>query len=349
MDTTTVGVDLAKHRFELAVADGEYRIRRRARLTRSQFARFFGNHAPSVVVMEACGSAHHWARTLQAQGHQVRLLPAQYVRAYVKRNKTDAADAGALIEAARCGEIRPVPVKSIEQQALQQLHRLRAQCLGTRTARINWLRGALREFGVSIPLGARRGISAVRQALAEGQVPRALNAAIEATLAEIAALEGRRADLEREFAALTREDVVVQALRDIPGIGPLSATALRAAIVDIQRFGSGRHLASWLGLTAREHSSGERRRLGRISKRGDVYLRTLLIHGARAVLNAAQSTARRGRELDRLRCWALATAQRCGYNKATVALANKLARIVWATWKHQRRFDGNWAARTGNA
>lgn len=350
MDTTTVGVDLAKQRFELAVADGGYRIQQRARLTRTQFVRFFGNHPPSVVVMEACGSAHHWARTLAAQGHQVRLLPAQYVRAYVKRNKTDAADAGALVEAARCAEIRPVPVKSIEQQAIQQLHRLRAQCMGTRTARINWLRGALREFGFCIPLGARRGIGAVRQALASPEPPPSLlHPVIEETLAEIAALEARSTRIERELAALTRDDSVVRELTSIPGIGLLSATALRAAIVDIQRFGSGRHLASWLGLTAREHSSGECRRLGRISKRGDVYLRTLLIHGARAVLNAAINAARRGRPLDRLRAWACATAERCGYNKATVALANKLARIVWATWKHQRPFDGNWAARTGNA
>jgi transposase len=141
---------------------------------------------------------------------------------------------------------------------------------------------------------------------------------------------------------------VLHTLLAIPGIGLLSATALAAAIVDIQRFASGRQLASWLGLTACEYSSGERRRLGRISKRGDVYLRTLLIHGARAVLNAATSAARRGRPLDRLRTWALATQQRCGYNKTTVALANKLARIVWATWKHQRPFDGNWAARAGH-
>ncbi len=216
--------------------------------------------------------------------------------------------------------------------------------MATRTARINWLRGALREFGLNIPLGAQRGIGAVRAALAAAEVPAVLGPVIEATLAEIATLEARSTDLERQLAALTSDDAVVHELRRIPGIGLLSATALRAAIVDIQRFGSGRRLASWLGLTAREHSSGERRRLGRISKRGDVYLRTLLIHGARAVLNAAQNAARRGRPLDRLRRWALATAQRCGYNKATVALANKLARIVWATWKHQRPFDGNWAA-----
>jgi len=344
MNATTVGVDLAKSRFELAVADGEFRLQRRERLTRTQFARFFSNHPQSRIVMEACGSAHHWARTLQAQGHQVQLLPAQYVRAYVKRNKTDAADASALLEAARCAEIRPVPVKSIDQQSVQQLHRLRSQCMGTRTARINYLRGVLREFGVSIPVGARRAISAIRQALAapEQAVPAVLEPFIEETLAEITTLEERSVRIERELARLTRADHIVHALLNIPGIGLLTATALRAAIVDIQRFPSGRHLASWLGLTAREYSSAERRRLGRISKRGDVYLRTLLIHGARAVLNASLSAARRGRTLDRLRSWALRTERRCGYNKATVALANKLARIVWATWKYQRPFDANW-------
>jgi len=220
--------------------------------------------------------------------------------------------------------------------------------MGTRTARINFLRGCLREFGISVPVGARRGIDAVRQALASADngLPDLLRPLIEEALAEIACLEQRSAHLERELARLTRADPIVHALMNIPGIGLLTATALRAAIVDIQRFASGRHLASWLGLTAREYSSGEKRRLGRISKRGDVYLRTLLIHGARAVLNASLGAARRGRTLDRLRTWALATEQRCGYNKATVALANKLARIVWATWKYQRPFDGNWTLRT---
>lgn len=347
MNATTVGVDLAKNRFELAVADAQGRIEQRTRLSRTQFGRFFGNHPKSLIVMEACGSAHHWARTLQAQGHEVRLLPAQYVRAYVKRNKTDAADAAALIEAARCGEIRPVPVKSIDAQAIQHLHRLRSQCMGTRTARINLLRANLREFGISIPVGASCGINAIRLALAstESLLPALLRAPIEETLAEIAALKQRSLRIEHELARLTSEDPLVQQLLSIPGVGVLTASALRAAIVDVQRFASGRHLASWLGLTAREYSSGERRRLGRISKRGDVYLRTLLIHGARAVLNASLAAARRGRTLDHLRAWAIATERRCGYNKATVALANKLARIVWATWKYQRPFDANWATR----
>jgi transposase len=221
--------------------------------------------------------------------------------------------------------------------------------MGTRTARINFLRGSLREFGISIPVGARRGINAIRQALAEDRVPAVLESFFEETLVEIADLEARSLRIERELAHCTRQDPIVRQLLAIPGIGLLTATALRAAIVDIQRFASGRHLASWLGLTAREYSSGEKRRLGHISKRGDRYLRTLLIHGARAVLNASLSAARRDQILDRLRAWAITTQRRCGYNKATVALANKLARIVWATWKYQRPFDGNWPLRAASA
>jgi transposase len=341
-----VGVDLAKNRFELAVADEQLRIGRRERLTRSRFSQFFGNHPPSLIVMEACGSAHYWARTLQAQGHEVRLLPAQYVRAYVRRNKTDAADAAALIEASRCAEIRPVPIKSIDQQVLQQLHRMREQWKHTRMSRINQLRGCLREFGIAIPIGARRGILALREALecADNALPDALRPFVLELLQEIAELEQRLQGAERMLGELTHEDRVVRELLKIPGIGPLSATALRAALSDVQRFPTGRHFASWLGITAREHSSGERRRLGAISKRGDVHLRTLLIHGARSVLLAARQATKAGRSLDRLRTWALETEGRCGHNKATVALANKIARIVWATWKHQRPFESNWSS-----
>jgi transposase len=339
-----VGVDLAKSHFELVVSDARSRMQRRERLTRTAVARFFANFPPSLVVMEACGSAHYWARTLQAQGHEVRLLPAQYVRAYVRRNKTDAADAAALIEAARCADIRPVPIKSVDQQVLQQLHRLREQCKNTRTARINLLRGMLREFGIFIPVGIERGLYAVREALesAENGLPDVLRPLVQDTLQEMATLKQRIEQIERQLQELTREDPIVRQLQQIPGVGLLIATAMRAAVGDIQRFPSGRHLACWLGITAREHSSGEQRRLGPISKQGDVYLRTLLVHGARSALQAAQRAAQAGRPLDRLRAWALQTQQRCGCNKATVALANKLARIIWATWRYQRPFDGNW-------
>jgi transposase len=191
MYAATVGVDLAKTRFELAISDAEYRVHRRERLTRARFVQFFANRSPSLIVMEACGSAHYWARTLQAQGHEVRLLPAQYVRAYVPRNKTDAADAAALIEAARCAQIRPVPVKSVDQQQLQQLHRLREQCKQTRNARINLLRGSLREFGIVVPVGIERGVCAVREALeiADNGLPDALRPFLFEILQELATLK----------------------------------------------------------------------------------------------------------------------------------------------------------------
>lgn len=348
MNATTVGVDLAKNRFELAVADADHRIRRRERLSRAQFQRFFGNFQNCRIVMESCGSSQYWARTLGGFGHEVQILPAQYVRAYVKRNKTDAADAAALIEVSRCGDIRCVPIKSVEHQLIQQLHRMRSNWVATRTARINQLRGCLREFGIAIAQGAERGLAQIREqlAIADNGLPDALRPVIADTLREIAELHERAKSVEHQLKILTREDPIVQRLMRVPGVGLLTATALRAAIVDIHRFGSGRYLACWLGITARESSSGERRRLGRISKRGDSYLRTLLIHGARSVLNAAIASQKRGRSLDRLRSWAVLTQQRRGYNKATVALANKLARIVWATWKYERDFDGNWAVRS---
>ena len=340
MDATTVGIDLAKNVFEIALGDERGHIFERHRLSRARFDRFFVNRTPCRIVMEACGSAHHHARRLRDQGHEVCLLPAQYARAYVRRNKTDAADAAALIEAARCPDIRPVPIKSVDQQALQQLHRLRSQWMAARTARINFLRGCLREFGVCIPIGAQRAIQSVREALAnpDSPVPTLLHPSLLELLAEIESLEQRCKHIERELARLNEHDPIVERLLQIPGVGPLTATALRASVVDVQRFPSARHFASWLGITSRECSSGERRRLGRISKQGDPYLRTLLIHGARAVLLAARSAQRRGSSLDRLRTWALDVQQRRGHNKAAVALANKLARIVWATWRFERDF-----------
>ena len=340
MDATTVGIDLAKNVFEIALADERGHIVERQRLNRARFDRFFVNRPACRIVMEACGSAHHHARRLSSQGHHVVLLPAQYARAYVRRNKTDAADAAALIEAARCPDIRPVPIKSVDQQAVQQLHRLRSQWMAARTARINFLRGCLREFGIGIPMGAKRAIQAVRDTLASAHnpVPALLHSSLLELLAEIDDLEQRCKHIERELARLNEQDPVIERLLQIPGVGPLTATALRASVVDIQRFPTGRHFASWLGLTSREHSSGERRRLGRITKQGDPYLRTLLVHGARAVLLAARSAQRRGSSLDRLRTWALEVQERRGHNKATVALANKLARIVWATWRHERDF-----------
>jgi transposase len=347
MNATTVAIDLAKNVFELAEAGPDWRIGDRHRLNRTKFSQFFVNRPPCNVVMEACGSAHFWARRITAAGHEVRLLPAQYVKAYVKRNKTDRADAAALIEAARCAEIKAVPIKTVEQQQIQALHRLRSQWLSTRHRYINALRGVLREFGIMIPIGVNVAKSQIGAALAEvdSAIPNGLRPTLVEMLGEVRALEEKILRAERELASLTRNDERVQQLREIPGIGLLTSTALRSSVGDIQRFPTGRHFASWLGLTANESSSAERRRLGKISKQGDTYLRTLMVHGARAALLAAHRAARSGRPLDRLRRWALQCDKQRGHNKATVALANRMARIVWATWKYERPFNGNWADR----
>jgi transposase len=215
--------------------------------------RFFSNYPQSLIVMEACGSAHHWARKVRDQGHEVRLLPAHYMNAYFRRNKTDTADAAALIEAWRCAEIRPVPSKSVEQQAIQQFHRLRSQWIRSRTARISQLPATLREFGIFIPLGASHGIAAIREALgdADNGLPDALRPFVLEVLEEITRFEERNAQVDVTLRYLTREDAVAQKLLKIPGIGLLTASALQAIVVDIQPFHSGR--AS--GFLAVPHSS----------------------------------------------------------------------------------------------
>jgi transposase len=198
---------------------------------------------------------------------------------------------------------------------------------------------------VAIPQGAHLGRAHIARQLRQPSqdLPAALRPLLSEMLADLDQLEQRVDQVERQLSAITRADPIVQRLREIPGIGPLTSTALRATVGDIGRFPCARRFASWLGLTPREYSSGEHRRLGGISKQGDVYVRTLLVHGARAVLLAAHRLQRNGRPPDRLRLWALKCQRQRGHNIATVALANRLARIVWATWKHERRFDGNWA------
>ncbi len=329
-----VGVDLAKSVFQLAVADGAWRVVEQQRLTRLQFERWFINRAVGLVVMEACGSAHHWARWLNGLGIEVRLLPAAYVRAYVKRNKTDAADACALLEAARCAEIVPVRIKSVEQQALQAMHRTRSLWMATRTSRINALRGFCREFGIAIAQGSRLGVEQIGRVLADphSTVPLLLRRSMSLLVEEIRLLEVRIAQLERELTALARQSPACTTLLSIPGVGLLTATAMVAATSgEVGHFHDARHFASWFGLTPKEHSSGGTRHLGRISKRGDRYLRMLLTHGARSVLRAASTAVRAGKTVDGLRQWALAVQSRSNHNKATCALANKLARICYAT------------------
>jgi len=341
MNATTVAVDLAKSVFQLAVADKHWRVIDTQRLTRTQFERWFANHDVGLVVMESCGSAHHWARWLNGLGIDVKLLPAQYIRAYVKRNKTDAVDAAALLEAARSSDIRPVRIKSVEQQALQGLHRIRSLWMGTRTSRINALRGFCREFCIAIPVGARTGIEAISRVLADPRsaVPDMIRGTARLLIEEIRLLEARIAQLERELAEIARHSPACTTLLSIPGIGLLTATAMVAATSgDVSHFKDARHFASWFGLTPREYSSGSSRYLGRISKKGDRYLRMLLTHGARSVLRAAAVAVNAGRQVCGIRQWALAVQQRTHHNKAACALANKLARICYATLRDHAPF-----------
>ncbi len=336
MKSTTIAVDVAKEVLEVAVSVRPGQVSEQHRLSRAAFMKFCTDQPSATILLEACGSAHYWGRRLQSLGHRVVLLPPHATRPYVFRNKTDRTDTRGLLEAFRNEDIHPVPVKSVSQQALTALHRLRSTWLATRTARLNTVRGLLREFGCTIPVGAHHVLAKTWDLLAdpESGLPDALRPGLAAACTEIRDLEGRIRVVEDQLQALADQTPAVARLRSIPGVGLITATALVAFVGDVQRFPSGRHFASYLGLTPRERSSGLVRRLGAISKRGDVYLRMLLIHGARAVLWAAKKRA----APDRLRLWALHLQNLRGHNKAAIALANKLARIVWAVWKHDVDF-----------
>lgn len=343
MDATTVAVDLAKDIFEVALANRGGRILDRKRLTRQQFERLIETLPPGTeVVMEGCGTAHYWGRRCQARDLHVRLLPVQYVRPYVRRNKTDRTDTEALLEANRCGGIQPVPVKTVEQQTLQVLHRVRTQWQAARTARINVMRGILREHGLPIGVGARTALTRIPALLEDAAValPDLVRHTVALLFEEVRALEARIAAIDQQLTRVAREHPVARRLQQVPGVGVLTSTALVGAVGHIHAFRRGRQFASWLGLTPRESSTGGRRYRGRISKRGDVYLRCLLTHGARAVLLTAQRTVRATpHRATRFQQWAVTLAARRGHNKAAIAVANKLARMIWAVWHRDVDFQ----------
>jgi transposase len=336
MEHTTIAVDLAKSVFQIALSRRPGQVDEEHRLSRERFLTFFAQQPPATIVLEACGSAHHWARQLQPLGHAVRLLPAHDVHRYVRRNKTDRPDAKALLEANRNIDIHVVPIKTTELQAVASLHRLRSTWITSRTARLNTIRGLLREFGVFIPVGASRVVPRVRELLAEPtpQIPDLLRSPLSVACEEIDKLEDNIQVVEQQLADFAHQISTVPLLQTIPGVGLLTSTALVALVGDIHRFGSGRHFASFLGLTPKEYSSASRRRLGAISKQGDVYLRTLLVQAARAVLWRARVAP----QPTGFQRWARSTQQRRGHNIAAVAVANKLSRIVWAVWSTQHPF-----------
>jgi transposase len=331
MKNTTIAIDLAKSVFEVGVSDRPGHVAASYRLSRSGVAGFLAKQPKATVIMEACSSSHYWGRKFQDFGHNVKLLPPFYVRPYVERSKTDRTDVKGMLEAWRNSEIRPVPIKTESQQQLTSLHRIRSSWMAARTMRINSARGLLREFGIVFPTGAAKFSNRLLSVIedAEVRIPAVLRDVLHELVLEIHELESRIKTVERHLAALALETPVVERLPTIPGVGLLTSTALVGFVGDVERFPSGRHFAAYLGLTPR----GGRRRLRRISKQGDIHLRTLLVHGARAVLQGAQP-----KSPTRFRAWAAELQRRRGHNKAAVAVANKLARIVWAVWKFGQPF-----------
>lgn len=326
MKLTRIGVDLAKQVFQIHGVDSHEQVKCRKQLKRGQMLDFFRQQEPCLVAMEACGSSHYWARELRQLGHEVRLIAPQFVKPYVKSGKNDANDAEAICEAASRPTMRYVTVKSAEQQASQSVHRIRSRLIRARTALLNEIRGLLGEFG---RVAARPGIASTRallqQALDESdKLPGELNEMLLLLQDELQQQDRRVKQLDEMLQRQVAADERVQRLLKIEGVGPISATAIVASVGDARQFRSARQFAAWLGLVPSQHSSGGKERLGGISKKGDSYLRMLVIHGARAALNACKN------KVDRRSEWVNQLQARRNTNIATVALANKNARIIWA-------------------
>jgi transposase len=341
MNTTTIGLDIAKAVFQVHGIDARGQTTLRKRLRRAQLIRFFANLPPCLVGIEACSSAHHWARELCKLGHEVKLMPPQFVKAYVKTNKNDARDAEAICEAVRRPNMRFVAIKTIAQQELLMLHRVRQRLVIERTAKANQLRGLLAEFGIVLPqsfCALERGVPEVL-ADAENGLSDRLRERFSQLFSQLRELSITVREWEQQILAWHRENPLSQRLDQIPGIGPLGASALVASIGDIRTFKNGRQLAAWLGLVPRQDSSGGKTRLLGISKRGDRYLRTLLILGARSVLRQMQ------RHPDRAQSWLGRLTARSHPHIAAVALANKSARIAWALLAHERDYRADYRGR----
>ena len=325
MNVTTIGLDLAKQVFHVVGADRHGKQVLKKRLKRAQVLRYFAKLPPCVVGIEACGGGHYWARELRGLGHDARLINPRFVVAYRRGEKNDYNDAAALCEAVLQPQMRFVPVKNAAQQDLQALHRLRDGLIRQRTVWINRTRGLLAERGLVVA----RGVTAFRRALpalledGENGLSGLFRELLAEQYAQVVQLDERIAVYDQRLAAIATTDAACRRLQGIPGIGPVGATALVAAVGDARAFRNGRQLAAWVGLVPRQHSTGGRPRLLGISKRGDKHLRTLLIHGARAVVRHAAG------KTDRLSRWIQRLQATRGTNIATVALANKLARMAW--------------------
>ena len=333
MKITTIGIDLAKEVFAIHGVDERGHAVLRKQLKRSEMAKFFVNLEPCLIGMEACGSAHHWAPKLEEFGHTVKLIAPQFVKPYVKTNKNDAADAEAICEAVGRPNMRFAAKKTTEQQAILSVHRARQGFVKARTAQGNQIRGLLSEFGIVIPLGIKTISKCVPDILedAENGLPGVMRQLIDRLTDNLKEMDRQVGELEAQIQLWHRENAASRKLAEIPGLGPITASAIVATVGDAREFKNGRQLAAWLGLVPRQHSSGGKQNLLGISKRGDTYLRTLLIHGARAVIRFAENKAEPN-------VWLTQLMARRNKNVAAVALANKNARIIWALLAKDRMF-----------
>ena len=325
MKITTIGIDLAKAVFQVHGVDVHGKTVLRKQLRRSEMAKFFANLEPCLIGIEACGSSHYWARKLSEFGHTVKLMSPQFVKPYVKTNKHDMADAEAICEAVNRPNMRFVPIKNIEQQAILSVHRARQGFVKARTAQANQMRGLLSEFGIVMPQGIRSISNRMPDILedAENSLPGTMRWLLERLNNHLKELDRQVKELEFQIKLWHKENEASQRLEGIPGIGPITASAIVATVGNAAEFKNGRQLAAWLGLVPKQHSSGGKQTLLGISKRGDTYLRTLLIHGARAVIRFAENKAEP-------ESWLCKLITRRNKNISAVALANKNARIIWA-------------------
>ena len=333
MKITTIGIDLAKAVFQIHCVNKHGKVAVRKQLKRAEMSSYFANLEPCLVGMEACGSAHYWARKLEGYGHKVKLMAPQFVKPYVKTNKNDMADAEAICEAVSRPNMRFVAMKTVEQQAILSVHRARQGFVKARTAQGNQIRGLLSEFGIVIPQGIRSIMKQVPEILEDGEngLPGTMRNLIERLTENLKEMDRQAKELEAQIQLWHRENEASRKLAEIPGLGPITASAIVATVGDAREFKNGRQLAAWMGLVPRQHSSGGKKNLLGISKRGDTYLRTLMIHGARAVIRFAENKAEP-------ESWLRKLMARRNKNVAAVALANKNARIVWALLANERTF-----------
>jgi len=335
MEITTIGIDLSKNVFQIHGVDHRGKTALKKQLKREQMLPYFANFPICLIGIEACGSAHYWARKLTALGHTVKLIAPQFVKPYVKTNKNDAADAEAICEAVSRPNMRFVPIKNGEQQAILAQHRARQGFVKARTAQANQIRGLLAEYGIVIPKGIVHLGKRLPEILEDGEneLPGIFRQLIDRLGSNLKELDRQVKELEVQIQIWHRNSVDSKKLAQIPGIGPISASALVASIGDAKNFKDGRQLAAWLGLVPRQHSTGGKPTLLGISKRGDCYLRTLLIHGARSVVRVVEQQANHANQ------WLAGLMRRRNKNVAAVALANKNARIIWALLTQNREYS----------